>query len=107
MDCFPELKGHYIVMDNASIHTAKEIDELITKRGYKSIYLPPYSPELTPIEQFWAIVKNKVKRSRFEDKEDLFTRITEACNSVPPNHLHAFVQHSVNVFEKCLNGEPI
>jgi hypothetical protein len=40
MDCFPELKGHYIVMDNAPIHTAKEIDELITKRGYKSIYLP-------------------------------------------------------------------
>jgi transposase len=94
-------------MDNAPIHTAKEIDELITKRGYKSIYLPPYSPELNPIEQFWAIVKNKVKRSRFEDKEDLFTRFTEACNSVPPNHLHAFVQHSVNVFEKCLNGEPI
>ncbi|KAG1048041.1 hypothetical protein G6F43_009546 [Rhizopus delemar] len=107
MDCFPELKDHYIVMDNAPIHTAKEIDELITKRGHKSIYLPPYSPELNPIEQFWAIVKNKVKRSRFEDKEDLFTRVTEACNSVPPNHLHAFVQHSVNVFEKCLNGEPI
>ncbi|EIE85106.1 hypothetical protein RO3G_09816 [Rhizopus delemar RA 99-880] len=95
------------VMDNAPIHTAKEIDELITKRGHKSIYLPPYSPELNPIEQFWAIVKNKVKRSRFEDKEDLFTRVTEACNSVPPNHLHAFVQHSVNVFEKCLNGKPI
>lgn len=107
MDCFPELKGHCIVMDNAPIHTAKEIDELITKRGCKSIYLPPYSPELNPIEQLWAIVKNKVKRSRFEDKEDLFTRITEACNSIPPNHLHAFVQHSVNVFEKCLNGEPI
>lgn len=107
MDCFPELKDHYIVMDNAPIHTAKEIDELITKRGHKSIYLPPYSPELNPIEQFWAIVKNKVKRSRFEDKEDLFTRVTEACNSVPPNHLHAFVQHSVNVFEKCLNGKPI
>lgn len=59
MDCFPELKGHCIVMDNAPIHTAKEIDELITKRGYKSIYLPPYSPELNPIEQLWAIVKNK------------------------------------------------
>lgn len=59
IDCFPELKGHCIVMDNAPIHTAKDIDELITKRGYKSIYLPPYSPELNPIEQLWAIVKNK------------------------------------------------
>ncbi|KAI8874653.1 hypothetical protein K501DRAFT_204105, partial [Backusella circina FSU 941] len=84
-----------------------EIDELITKRRYKSIYLPTYSPELNPIEQFCAIVKNKVKRSRFENKEDLVTRITEACNSVPSNHLHAFAQHSMNVFEKCLNEEPI
>lgn len=98
---------HYIVIDDAPTHTAKEIDKLITKRGYKSIYLPLYSPELNPIEQLWAIVKNKVKRSRFEDKADLFTRITEACNSIPPNHLHAFAQQSVNVFEKCLNEEPI
>ncbi|ORE21742.1 hypothetical protein BCV71DRAFT_173086, partial [Rhizopus microsporus] len=51
--------------------------------------------------------KNKVKRSKFEDKEDLATRITEACNSVPPNHFHVLVQHSVNVFEKCLNEEHI
>ncbi|KAG1048491.1 hypothetical protein G6F43_009119 [Rhizopus delemar] len=82
MDHFLDLKGHYIVMDNASIHTAKEIDELIT-------------------------IKNKVKRREFKDKEDLVTRITGACNSVPPNHLRAFVQHSVNVFEKCMNEEPI
>jgi transposase len=79
MDCFPEMKGHYIVMDNAPIHTAKKIDELITRRGYMPIYLPPYSPALNPIEQLWAIVKNKIKRSKFEDKEDLVTRITEAC----------------------------
>lgn len=63
MDYFPELKGYYIVMDNAPIHTAAQIDEMIVERGYRSIYLPPYSPELNPIEQFWAIVKNKVKRN--------------------------------------------
>lgn len=68
-------------MDNVPIHTAKEINELITSRGYKDIYLSPYSPELSPIEQFWAIVKNKVKRSEFKDKEGLVTRITEAYNS--------------------------
>ncbi|ORE11256.1 hypothetical protein BCV72DRAFT_190534, partial [Rhizopus microsporus var. microsporus] len=52
--------------------------------------------ELNPIEQFWAIVKNKVKRSSFEVTEDLATRITEAYNSVPLKHLQAFVQNSVN-----------
>lgn len=107
MDYFPELKGHYIVMDNAPIHTAKEIEAMIIGRGYRCIYLPPHSPELNPIEQFWSIVKNKVKRSQFQDTEGLATRISEACNAVPPERLRAFVQHSVNVFGKCLNGEPI
>ncbi|KAG1056191.1 hypothetical protein G6F43_001897 [Rhizopus delemar] len=107
MDCFPELKDYYIIMDNAPIHTAGQIDEMIVARGYKSIYLTPYSPELNPIEQFRAIVKNKVKRSSFEATEDLATRITEACNSVPPKYLQAFVQHSVICFEMCLRGEPL
>ncbi|CEP07115.1 hypothetical protein, partial, partial [Parasitella parasitica] len=107
MDCFPELKGYYIVMDNAPIHTAGQIDEMMVARGYRSIYLPPYSPELNPIEQFWSIVKNKVKRSSFEATEDLATRIAEACNGVPPKHLQAFVQHSTNCFEICLRGEPL
>ena len=50
MDCFPELKGYYVIIDNASIHTADQIDEIIVARGYKSIYLPPYSSELNPIK---------------------------------------------------------
>ncbi|KAG1164817.1 hypothetical protein G6F36_013707 [Rhizopus arrhizus] len=106
MDSIPEMKGYYIVMDNAPIHTADVIDNMITERGYKCVYLPPYSPELNPIEQFLSIVKNKVKRSQFQDK-DLATRIAEACNAVPSEHLRAFAQHSVNVFEKCLKGNPI
>ncbi|KAG2220199.1 hypothetical protein INT45_005372 [Circinella minor] len=45
------------------------------------------SPELNPIEHFWAIVKGKVRRSQFGNTEDLKTRITEACEQVPRNHL--------------------
>jgi transposase len=51
MDCFFEQKGYYIIMDNAPIHTVNQIDEMIVARGYKSIYLSPYSPELNLIEQ--------------------------------------------------------
>ena len=73
-------------MDNAPIHIHTDVDELITSRGYRSTYLPPYSPELNPIEKFWSVVKNKVKRGTFSDKEDLKTRIAEACNNVPVHH---------------------
>lgn len=47
------------------------------------VYFPPYSPELIPIEQFWSIIEHKVRRSIFEDKEDLFTRNSEAYSNAP------------------------
>lgn len=61
MDEFSEMKGYFIVMDNAPIHALDMIDPVIEKRGCTPVYLPPYSPELNPIEQFWAIIKGKVK----------------------------------------------
>jgi transposase len=107
MDEFPEMRGFFIVMDNAPIHVPDSIDPIIEKRGYKPVYLPPYSPELNPIEQFWAILKGKVKRSKFTNTDSLTSRIIEAIENVPAEHLHNFVQHSVNQFENCLNKLPI
>ncbi|KAL1935490.1 hypothetical protein VTP01DRAFT_4630 [Rhizomucor pusillus] len=52
MDQYPHMKGHYLVMDNAPIHTSSDIDKYITSRGYRYAYLLSYSPELKPIEQF-------------------------------------------------------
>ncbi|KAG1201467.1 hypothetical protein G6F70_003144 [Rhizopus microsporus] len=48
------LRGFYIVMDNASVHKPNKVRECIEKRGYKCVYLPPYSPFLNPIEEFWS-----------------------------------------------------
>lgn len=107
LDRFPELKRFYLVVDNAPIHTHDDIDNLVTSRGYRCIYLPPYLPELNPIEQFWANVKNSVKRSKFDVDENLHTRITEACNNVSQNLLRNCIQHSVNVFSECLNKESV
>lgn len=103
MDEFSEMKGYFIVMDNAPIHIPEIIDPVIIKRGYNPVYLPPYSPELNPIEQFWAIVKGKVKRNKLSDVESLTTRIIEASEAVPVEHLRGFIQHSVNQFDNCLN----
>ncbi|KAG1349169.1 hypothetical protein G6F62_003658 [Rhizopus arrhizus] len=107
MDTFPDMQGYHIVMDNAPIHVPALIDPLIEKRGYVPVYLPSYSSELNPIEDFWAIVKSKVKRHALKDTETLIGRIIESCEEVPLQHLKNCVQHSVNLFDKCLNKEPI
>lgn len=82
MDKFPEMKNFYIIMHNALIHTSDIATSLVEMRGYRAIYLPPYSPELNSIENFWSIVKNSVKRSEFTETENLKTRIAEASESV-------------------------
>ncbi|KAG1372799.1 hypothetical protein G6F61_010727 [Rhizopus arrhizus] len=107
MDEFPEMKGYFIIMDNAPIHVPEMIGPIIMKQGYTPVYLPPYSPELNPIEQFWAVVKAKVKRGKLSDVETLTTRIIEANEAVPIVHLQNIIQHSVNQFEKCRNKIPI
>jgi hypothetical protein len=104
MDKFSEMLSFYIVMDNAPIH-APTVDEMIKRRGYRGIHFPKYSPELNPIEQFWAVLKNKVKRSQFSDVEDLRSRITEASQEISIQTIRNIISHSVNCFEKCLDKE--
>ncbi|CEG79973.1 hypothetical protein RMATCC62417_14375 [Rhizopus microsporus] len=90
MDQYLYMKGHYLAMDNAPIHTREDIGKYTESRGYSYTYLPPYSSELSPIEQFWSAVKSKVKRSRFLEKETLMTRISEASCSLKPNDFSVF-----------------
>lgn len=57
-----ELKpGQVVVMDNATFHRSQKTRELIESVGCKLIFLPPYSPDLNPIEKFWANMKRWIK----------------------------------------------
>jgi len=58
--------GQIIVMDNASFHQSIETDWLYEQAGCQLLFLPPYSPELNPIEQTWASFKPYIKRFRHQ-----------------------------------------
>ena len=58
----PELTpGKIIILDNAKVHKSPEILDLADSAGCKVVFLPPYSPDLNPIEKFWANLKRAIK----------------------------------------------
>ena len=67
----------------------------------------PYSPELNPVEQFWALVKGKTRRYKLHDTETLEARIVDAAHEIPIQHLQNISQHSTNHFVNCLSYTPI
>ena len=55
-------KNCIIVMDNARFHKSEETREIIEDHGHQLLFLPPYSPDLNPIENYWAILKGKLRK---------------------------------------------
>jgi transposase len=54
--------GQIVVMDNYCIHKGVETQEIITKAGCEILFLAPYSPDLNPIENYWAVLKSRIKK---------------------------------------------
>jgi transposase len=59
---WPEPKS-VLVMDNASFHRSDRIEQLCRDAGVVLLYLPPYSPDLNPIEEFFAELKTYIRRN--------------------------------------------
>jgi transposase len=81
---WPEPKS-VLIMDNASFHHTDRIHQICTDAGVKLIYLPPYSPDLNPIEEFFAELKAFIRRNwRFyeENPEQGFDTFLEWCVDV-------------------------
>ena len=71
-----ELKlGQNVIMDNASFHKSLRTIELIESVECKTVFLPPYSPELNPIEKFWANMKRFIKQN-INDSSQLYDAIS-------------------------------
>ncbi|KAG1054893.1 hypothetical protein G6F43_003114 [Rhizopus delemar] len=94
MNMNESLMGSYLVMNSCATHKSHPMIRKIESRGYRVMYLPPYSPELGPIEQFWTLVKGQVKRHRLMNEEEPSQRIPDASNNVRLDDLHGFCRHS-------------
>ena len=94
---YPVLKpGDVVVMDNLSAHKAPAVREWIEKARAEVLYLPPYSPDLNPIEKAWAKLKQLLRAAKARTKETLDQAITESLPSITPGNAQAWFRLALN-----------
>ena len=81
---FKEKKKLQIVWDNSMIHHAKITQEILRKKHLKSLFLPAYSPDLNPIENVWAVMKQDIYKNKFKSVEELIEKLEEVWDSIDP-----------------------
>jgi transposase len=93
----PALKpGEVVVMDNLSSYKIKGVRRLIEKEGAEVLYLPPYSPDLNPIEKAWSKLKQILRSAKARSKEALEKAIAEATRLITPDNAKAWFNHCIN-----------
>lgn len=93
----PELRPNdVVVMDNLSAHKVQGVRDLIEATGAELLYLPPYSPDLNPIEKAWAKLKQLLRQAKARTKETLDQAITDALPSITPGNAQAWFRLPLN-----------
>lgn len=76
--------GDIVIMDNLSSHKVAGVREAIEACGASLVYLPPYSPDLNPIEQAFAKLKALLRKAAARTVEALWTNIGESLSAFSP-----------------------
>ena len=92
--------GDVVVMDNLSSHKVTGVRELIEARGAEVLYLPPYSPDLNPIEKAWAKIKQYLRSTRARSKQNLDQAITEALALITADNAQAWFRLSMPTLQE-------
>lgn len=89
----PELKpGDVVIWDNLKPHQSEEAIEAVEEAGAEVIPLPPYSPDLTPIEEMISKVKGAMKSAAGRTKEAVYAAFGTALHDVTPENIAGWFQ---------------
>jgi transposase len=91
----PEFKtGDMVILDNLSSHKGAEAAALVASIGASPVFLPPYSPDLNPIEQVFAKLKGLLRRAGERTREGLWNRIENLLDDFPPAECANCLRHA-------------
>lgn len=75
-------EGDMVVMDNLQTHHSSAVKEVLENLNIKVFYLPPYSPDLNPIEKMWSKIKSILKKLKIRDFDALPKAIAYAFSKI-------------------------
>lgn len=91
----PELKdGDIVVMDRLAAHKLVRVKDLIEGVGARLLLLPPYSPDLNPIELFWGWLKDSLRKAKPRSRDAVDREVLNAMDALPRSHV-------VSWFKEC------
>ena len=82
--------GDIVVMDNLASHKVEGVREAIDSVGASVWYLPPYSPDLNPIEKMWSKIKAWLRRAAARTVQTLIHEIGQALRTVDADECRAY-----------------
>jgi transposase len=82
-----------ILLDNSSVHKSKLVLDTLNESGIKYLFLPPYSPDLNPIELQWAFMKSILRKLKARTHDKLENAIKTALDSINIDFISNWFRH--------------
>ena len=86
--------GDVVILDNLASHKRPAVRNAIRSAGAKLLFLPPYSPDLNPIEQVFAKLKHLLRATAERTMEATWQRIGSLLDRFPPDECAAYLRNS-------------
>ncbi len=86
--------GDVVILDNLQVHESEAAKAVVEKAGAEVLPLPPYSPDLNPIEELWAKAKDIVRRLAARTTPGLYSAIGDALDQITTKDIAGWVRHS-------------
>jgi transposase len=87
------LPGQLVVMDNLSAHIGPRVRAAIEAKGCQLLFLPAYSPDLSPIEQAFSKLKAFLRRIKARTKQELYEALSRAIDLITPQEARNWFSH--------------
>ena len=86
--------GQIVILDNLSSHKGAQVERLIESRGCRVLFLPAYSPDLTPIEEAFSKIKTLLKRAAADTVDALLDATAAALQAISSSDALGYFRHA-------------